>query len=54
MNTRQAEYLTALERIERKMAERDAEAAKRQTQLVLAVVVVVGVGIAVMGYLSNL
>ena len=32
MNTHQATYETALERLERRMAERDAEAAKREVQ----------------------
>ena len=32
MNTHQATYETALERLERRLAERDAEAAKREVQ----------------------
>ena len=50
MNTHQATYETALERLERRMAERDAEAAKRdkdnlrwQIGLWIAAVVILGI-----------
>ena len=50
MNTHQATYETALERLERRMAERDAEAAKRdkdnlrwQVGLWIAAVVIIGI-----------
>lgn len=49
MNAHQATYETALERLERRMAERDAEAAKRdkdnlrwQADLWIAAVVIIG------------
>ena len=50
MNTHQATYETALERLERRMAERDAESAKRdkdnlrwQVGLWIAAVVIIGI-----------
>ena len=56
MNTHQATYETALERLERRMAERDAEAARRDAQRTerdatarwwQTAVILAGIGIAV-------
>ncbi len=51
MNTHQAAYETALERIERRMAERDAEFAKRETRLILAIGGMIAIAAAVLGVL---
>ncbi len=62
MNTHQAAYETALERIERRMVERDAErdaeaarrdveAARRETRLILAIGGMIAIAAAVLGAL---
>ena len=51
MNTQQARYESALERLGKQIAERDAEAAKRETRLLLAVVGVMVAGVTILGVL---
>ena len=51
MKTHQAEYKTALERMERRMAERDAEAAKRETRLLLSIAGMMVLGLTTLGFI---
>ncbi|MCY4153352.1 MAG: hypothetical protein OXE94_14115 [Aestuariivita sp.] len=52
METKQAEYRTDISHLAEKMAERDKEAAQRETRLILAIAVIVGVGLAIFGFLT--
>ncbi len=54
MNTRQAEYKTDIAHLAEQMANRDAEAAKRETRIILAVFASAGVVTAILGFLIRL
>ena len=52
MNTQRAAAETGFERIERRLAEQAAEAARRETRLLLAVAGIIGLGIAILGFIG--
>ena len=54
MNTHQAEYRTDIGQLAAKMAERDTEAAKRETRLLLTVVGVMVAGVTILGTVLGL
>ena len=64
MNTRQAEYKTEIGRLAEAMAQRDAsrdaaaaqrdvDAAKRETRQLLAIAAMIAVAVAILGFLGN-
>ncbi len=64
METKQAEYRTDISllaekmsenigRIEKDAAQRDKEAAQRETRLIFAMIAVVGIGLTIFGFLTT-
>ena len=51
MNTHQAKYLSALDRLRADMASRETEGAKRETRMLLAMAAMIGLAVAIIGFM---